>query len=113
MIVHVVSQLAINYPHIIAFRQDNSNVGTFLVSGSETKVHMHNRPIISPNRCFLLINLIVLFLFQAAELFIGHLACKSHKFTLQGKRKTIQRRDIDSCIPVHDELTFLEGALDS
>lgn len=50
---------------------------------------------------------------QATELFIGYLARKSHVFTVQGKRKTIQRRDIDACIPVHDELNFLEGTLDS
>ena len=50
---------------------------------------------------------------QATELFIGYLARKSHVFTVQGKRKTIQRRDIDACIPVHDELSFLEGTLDS
>ena len=28
VIVHVVSQLVTNYPHIIAFCQDNSKVGT-------------------------------------------------------------------------------------
>ena len=50
---------------------------------------------------------------QATELFIGYLARKSHVFTVQGKRKTVQRRDIDACIPVHDELSFLEGTLDS
>ena len=49
---------------------------------------------------------------QATELFIAHLAQKAHAHTLQGKRKTVQRRDIDACVPLHDELVFLERALD-
>lgn len=50
---------------------------------------------------------------QATELFISHLAQQAHQFTVQGKRKTLQRRDIDACLPLHDELAFLEGALDT
>lgn len=50
---------------------------------------------------------------QATELFISHLAQRAHHFTVQGKRKTLQRRDIDACLPLHDELAFLEGALDT
>ena len=50
---------------------------------------------------------------QAAELFVSHLARRAYEFTVQGKRKTLQRRDIDACLSTHDELAFLEGALDS
>lgn len=50
---------------------------------------------------------------QATELFINHLARQAYEYTVQGKRKTLQRRDIDACLSTHDELTFLEGALDS
>ena len=49
---------------------------------------------------------------QATELFIGHLARQSHIYTVRGKRKTIQKKDIDACIPVRDELAFLEGTID-
>ncbi|CAI8025444.1 DNA polymerase epsilon subunit 4 [Geodia barretti] len=49
---------------------------------------------------------------QATELFISHLARQAYEYTVQGKRKTLQRRDIDACLSSHDELTFLEGALD-
>ena len=49
---------------------------------------------------------------QATELFIGHLARESHVYTVKGKRKTVQKRDIDSCIPHRDELSFLEGTID-
>ena len=55
----------------------------------------------------------VLLVTKATELFISHLARQAHQFTLQGKRKTLQRRDIDACLPLRDELFFLEGALDT
>jgi histone H3/H4 len=51
-------------------------------------------------------------LLQATELFIGHLARQGHIYTVKGKRKTIQKRDIDACIPSRDELAFLEGTLE-
>ena len=49
---------------------------------------------------------------QATELFVRHLSRQSHVFTLRGKRKTIQRRDVIACLPQHDEFAFLEGAID-
>ena len=49
---------------------------------------------------------------QATELFIVHLAKQSYGHTVKGKRKTIQRRDLDACIPQEDSLAFLEGAVD-
>lgn len=50
---------------------------------------------------------------QATELFVRHLSRQSHVFTMRGKRKTIQRRDVIACLPQHDEFAFLEGAIDS
>ncbi|XP_064393518.1 DNA polymerase epsilon subunit 4-like [Halichondria panicea] len=49
---------------------------------------------------------------KATELFIVHLAKQSYGHTVKGKRKTIQRRDLDACIPQEDSLAFLEGAVD-
>ncbi|KAL5471351.1 hypothetical protein EMCRGX_G029458 [Ephydatia muelleri] len=54
----------------------------------------------------------VLLIAKATELFIGYVARQSHVHTVQAKRKTVQRRDLDACIPIHDELTFLDGALE-
>jgi histone H3/H4 len=45
------------------------------------------------------------------ELFIGHLGRKAHHYTKIAKRKTIQDKDITSCITANDELSFLEGML--
>lgn len=50
---------------------------------------------------------------QATELFVGLLSRESHVYTVRGKRKTVQRRDVDACIPNRDAFTFLEGTLDS
>ena len=49
---------------------------------------------------------------KATEMFIAYVARESYTQTLQAKRKTIQKRDFDSCIPLRDELTFLEGTND-
>lgn len=48
---------------------------------------------------------------KATELFIAALAKLAFTKTQQGKRKTIQKRDVDAIIPDCDELTFLEGAV--
>lgn len=45
-------------------------------------------------------------------MFVRHLARQSHIFTVRGKRKTIQRRDVIACLPQRDEFAFLEGAID-
>jgi len=49
---------------------------------------------------------------KATEMFIAYVARESYTQTLQGKRKTIQKRDFDACIPPRDELAFLEGTID-
>ena len=48
---------------------------------------------------------------KATELFIAALAKLAFSKTQQGKRKTIQKRDVDAIIPDCDELTFLEGTM--
>ena len=49
---------------------------------------------------------------KATEMFISYVARESYTQTLQAKRKTIQKRDFDACIPLRDELAFLEGTHD-
>ena len=49
---------------------------------------------------------------KATELFIETVAKEMHRVTLQQKRKTIYRRDIDAVIEAMDEYAFLEGVLD-
>ncbi|XP_046400368.1 DNA polymerase epsilon subunit 4 [Ischnura elegans] len=49
---------------------------------------------------------------KAAELFIESLAREACSFTVQSKKKTIQRRDIDASIGAVDALYFLDGTLE-
>ncbi|KAF5298193.1 hypothetical protein FQA39_LY02617 [Lamprigera yunnana] len=49
---------------------------------------------------------------KATELFVELLGRESAKFTQQGKRKTVQRRDVDAVISEIPQLCFLEGALE-
>ncbi|CAF0716914.1 unnamed protein product [Brachionus calyciflorus] len=49
---------------------------------------------------------------KATELFIEFLSKESYKFTSQGSRKTIQRKDIDQAVNAVDSLCFLDAALD-
>lgn len=49
---------------------------------------------------------------KVTELFIKSLARESFVFAEQGKKKTVQKKDIDSAINAVDALMFLEGALD-
>ncbi|XP_076652372.1 DNA polymerase epsilon subunit 4 [Halictus rubicundus] len=48
---------------------------------------------------------------KSTELFIDSLAKESYKYTAQMKKKTIQKRDIESAINNVDALVFLEGML--
>ncbi|XP_078041736.1 DNA polymerase epsilon subunit 4 [Augochlora pura] len=48
---------------------------------------------------------------KSTELFIDSLAKESYKYTAQMKKKTIQKRDIESAINNVDALVFLEGTL--
>lgn len=49
---------------------------------------------------------------KVTELFIQSLARESFVFVEQGKKKTVQKKDVESAINAVDALMFLEGALD-
>lgn len=49
---------------------------------------------------------------KATELFIKSLARESFVFAEQGKKRTVQKKDLDAAINAVDALMFLEGALD-
>ncbi|XP_053978866.1 DNA polymerase epsilon subunit 4-like [Hylaeus anthracinus] len=48
---------------------------------------------------------------KSTELFIDSLAKESYKHTARMKKKTIQKRDVESAINNVDALVFLEGTL--
>lgn len=50
---------------------------------------------------------------KSTELFIESLAKEAYRYTAQGKRRTLQKKDIDSAIESADCLAFLEGVLDT
>ncbi|PSN45523.1 hypothetical protein C0J52_13177 [Blattella germanica] len=50
---------------------------------------------------------------KATELFLESLAKESYRHTAQGKRKTLQKKDIDNAIESADCLSFLEGVLEN
>ncbi|KAM6962935.1 DNA polymerase epsilon subunit 4 [Aplochiton taeniatus] len=49
---------------------------------------------------------------KATELFVEMIAKDALVYAQQGKRKTLQRKDLDNAIEAIDELAFLEGTLD-
>ncbi|XP_037326595.2 DNA polymerase epsilon subunit 4 [Pungitius pungitius] len=49
---------------------------------------------------------------KATELFVEMIARDSLVYAQQGKRKTLQRKDLDNAIEAIDEFAFLEGTLD-
>lgn len=48
---------------------------------------------------------------RATELFIQSLAQESYNFTVEAKKKTVQKRDVDLAIDAVDSLMFLDGAM--
>ncbi|ELR48352.1 DNA polymerase epsilon subunit 4, partial [Bos mutus] len=48
-------------------------------------------------------------LFSLQELFVETIAKDAYCCAQQGKRKTLQRRDLDNAIEAVDEFAFLEG----
>lgn len=48
---------------------------------------------------------------RATELFIESLAQESYSFTIEAKKKTVQKRDVDLAIEAVDSLMFLDGAM--
>ncbi|XP_041360305.1 DNA polymerase epsilon subunit 4-like [Gigantopelta aegis] len=55
----------------------------------------------------------VVTLAKAAELFIQALSKDAVSKTMTGKRKTIQRKDLDIVMDTRDCYAFLEGAIDT
>ncbi|XP_072793555.1 DNA polymerase epsilon subunit 4 isoform X1 [Vicugna pacos] len=53
----------------------------------------------------------IFILARAAELFVETIAKDAYCCAQQGKRKTLQRRDLDNAIEAVDEFAFLEGAV--
>ncbi|XP_061738975.1 DNA polymerase epsilon subunit 4 isoform X2 [Nerophis ophidion] len=49
---------------------------------------------------------------KATELFVEMIAKDALVYAQQGKRKTLQRKDLDNAIEAVDEFAFLEGTLD-
>ncbi|KAM6310734.1 DNA polymerase epsilon subunit 4-like [Podargus strigoides] len=49
---------------------------------------------------------------RATELFVETIARDAYVYAQQGKRKTLQRKDLDNAIEAIDEFAFLEGTLD-
>uniref|UniRef100_F6WZI7 DNA polymerase epsilon subunit 4 n=2 Tax=Monodelphis domestica TaxID=13616 RepID=F6WZI7_MONDO len=54
----------------------------------------------------------IFILARAAELFVETIARDAYFCAQQGKRKTLQRKDLDNAIEAVDEFAFLEGTLD-
>ncbi|XP_017027561.1 DNA polymerase epsilon subunit 4 [Drosophila kikkawai] len=48
---------------------------------------------------------------RAVELFVASLARESYTYTVQSKKKTIQKRDVEMAISAVDSLLFLDGAM--
>ncbi|XP_027025913.1 DNA polymerase epsilon subunit 4 [Tachysurus fulvidraco] len=49
---------------------------------------------------------------KATELFVEMISKDALVYAQQGKRKTLQRKDLDNAIEAADEFAFLEGTLD-
>lgn len=49
---------------------------------------------------------------KATEIFIETIAKDAYVYAQKGKRKTLQRKDLDNAIDAFDEFAFLEGTLD-
>ncbi|XP_077500185.1 DNA polymerase epsilon subunit 4 [Amblyomma americanum] len=49
---------------------------------------------------------------KATELFVAALAKEAYSFTRQAKKKTIQKKDVDSSVEAVEAFAFLEGTLD-
>ncbi|XP_077058831.1 DNA polymerase epsilon subunit 4 [Siphateles boraxobius] len=49
---------------------------------------------------------------KATELFVEMITKDALVYAQQGKRKTLQRKDLDNAIEAIDEFAFLEGTLD-
>uniref|UniRef100_A0A224YLC1 DNA polymerase epsilon subunit 4 n=1 Tax=Rhipicephalus zambeziensis TaxID=60191 RepID=A0A224YLC1_9ACAR len=49
---------------------------------------------------------------KATELFVASLAKEAYTFTRQAKKKTMQKKDVDSSVEAVEAFAFLEGTLE-
>ncbi|XP_065290102.1 DNA polymerase epsilon subunit 4 [Dermacentor albipictus] len=49
---------------------------------------------------------------KATEMFVAALAKEAYTYTRQAKKKTIQKKDVDSSVEAVEAFAFLEGTLD-
>ncbi|XP_031551126.1 DNA polymerase epsilon subunit 4-like [Actinia tenebrosa] len=49
---------------------------------------------------------------RAAEMFVEYFAKEAYKKTVLGKRKTIQKKDLDATVEENEQIAFLEGILE-
>ncbi|XP_032668627.1 DNA polymerase epsilon subunit 4 [Odontomachus brunneus] len=49
---------------------------------------------------------------KSTELFIDSLVKEAYKYTMQAKKRTVQKRDVETAIDKVDALVFLEGTMD-
>ncbi|XP_068225184.1 DNA polymerase epsilon subunit 4-like [Palaemon carinicauda] len=49
---------------------------------------------------------------KATELFIDSLVQEVCQYTVQSRKKTVSKRDLDNCINAIDTLAFLDGAME-
>lgn len=54
----------------------------------------------------------VLVVTKATELFLHNLVTQMVKYTLQNKKKTVQKRDFDATVESNPNLCFLDGTID-
>ncbi|XP_071953637.1 DNA polymerase epsilon subunit 4-like [Antedon mediterranea] len=54
----------------------------------------------------------VVLIAKATEMFLHHFTRSAYVQTAKGKRKTMQKKDIDISVDLTDEYAFLEGMLD-
>ncbi|XP_033735149.1 DNA polymerase epsilon subunit 4-like [Pecten maximus] len=88
-------------------QESNSNERTIKLPMSRVKAIMKSDPDVS-----LASSEAVVALAKATEMFIQMLSKDAINSTMQSKRKTLQRKDLDTVIDTRDSYSFLEGTLD-
>ncbi|XP_060070539.1 DNA polymerase epsilon subunit 4-like [Ylistrum balloti] len=88
-------------------QESNSNERAVKLPMSRVKAIMKSDPDVS-----LASSEAVVALAKATEMFIQMLSKDAITSTMQSKRKTLQRKDLDTVIDTRDSYSFLEGTLD-
>ncbi|TMW49382.1 hypothetical protein DOY81_005526 [Sarcophaga bullata] len=117
--VNVVNEKVVNFEKSLeesSKETNNVNVNKTIASTSDTKLfqlpltRIRNIMKLDPD-LHIASNEAVFLVTRATELFIESLALESYNFTLEAKKKTIQKRDVDLAIDAVDSLMFLDGAM--